>query len=78
MLGDSSAAMYPGSQAEQFSLAKFDRVRLLGSNELPVYDLGETRRAGDTLPDLIEHAVLAIMVTGGVAFVIAIGWWIAG
>ena len=78
MLGDSSAAMYPGSQAEQFSLAKFERVRLLGSNELPVYDLGETRRSGAMVPDLIEHAVPAVMVTGGAAFVIAIAWWIAG
>ena len=59
-------------------MAKIERVRLLGSNELPVYDLGDTHHAGGTLPDLIEHAVLAVLVTGGAAFLIAIVWWVAG
>ena len=70
--------LYPGTQAEQFFLAKFERVRLLGSNELPVYDLGETRRASETLPALIEHAVLAAIITGGAGLLITVAWWIAG
>lgn len=64
------------TQAEQFSLAKIER--LLGSNELPVYDLGDTRRTGETLTTLIEYAVLAAMIAAGTGFWIAVIWWIAG
>jgi len=70
--------LYPVIQAEQFSLAKFERLRLLGSNELPVYDLGEPRRAGATPPAILEYAVLAAMVAAGAGFWIAVIWWIAG
>ena len=68
--------MYPDIQAEQFSLAKIER--LLGSNELPVYDLGDTRHSGKALPAVIEYAVLAVIVAAGVGFWIAVFWLIAG
>ena len=59
-------------------MANFERLRLLGSTELPVYDLGEPRRVGASPSALIEHAVLAGLIAGSAGFCLAVAWWIAG
>jgi hypothetical protein len=69
--------MYPERKTEQRALAKIERFQLMGSNELPVYDLGP-QRAGRTSPAIIEQAILAAAVAAGIGFCIAVIWWLAG
>jgi hypothetical protein len=70
--------MYPDSKTEQLALAKIEGFQVMGSNELPVYDLGKPRRAGAISPEMIEQTVLAAAVAAGIGIFIAVIWWLAG
>jgi hypothetical protein len=70
--------MYPERKTEQLALARIEHFQVMGSNELPVYDLGRPRRADAVSPETIEQAALAAAVLAGVGICVAVIWWLAG
>ena len=59
-------------------MAKIERFQMMGSNELPIYDLGAPRRAGANAPAMGEQAMLIATVAAGIGLCIALIWWLAG